>query len=214
MVELAQLFQDLDQIVQQQEPLVENIEAKGEEIHENVVQANTEIGGAIVKARSARRKKWWCLLICKIDPTLHPPSILTHPQVSPSSSSSPLSWPSSSPSQSPRATTKWPCNPYIISRCAHPTQHLLYPSIFPRSHGRSGTCIIPSGGHPASPPTHHPSISQHLIVLEKLRAFFLQFPAAGGAGLTRRRGVHTWSWGSVFFLLTKFGAYGVRIDIL
>lgn len=66
MIELAELFQDLDTIVQQQEPLVENIEAKGEEIHENVVQANTEIGGAIEKARSARRKKWWCLLICVI----------------------------------------------------------------------------------------------------------------------------------------------------
>lgn len=64
MVELAQLFTDLDQIVMQQEPLVENIEQKGEEIHDNVVQANTEIGGAIEKARSARRKKWWCLLIC------------------------------------------------------------------------------------------------------------------------------------------------------
>lgn len=63
MVELAQLFQDLDQIVMQQEPLVENIEQKGEEIHSNVVQANTEIGGAIEKARSRNRKKWWCLLI-------------------------------------------------------------------------------------------------------------------------------------------------------
>ncbi|CAO2657641.1 Nn.00g037670.m01.CDS01 [Neocucurbitaria sp. VM-36] len=63
MVELAQLFQDLDQIVQQQEPLVTNIEQKGEEVHDNVVQANTEIGGAIVKARSRNRKKWWCLLI-------------------------------------------------------------------------------------------------------------------------------------------------------
>lgn len=64
MVELAQLFQDLDQIVTQQEPLVENIEQKGEEIHDNVVQANTEISGAIDKARSRNRKKWWCLLIC------------------------------------------------------------------------------------------------------------------------------------------------------
>ncbi len=63
MVELAQLFQDLDQIVQQQEPLVTNIEQKGEEIHENVVQGNQEIGGAIEKARSRNRKKWWCLLI-------------------------------------------------------------------------------------------------------------------------------------------------------
>ncbi|KAF2192276.1 t-SNARE [Zopfia rhizophila CBS 207.26] len=63
MVELAQLFQDLDQIVMQQEPLVTNIEQKGEEVHENVVKANTEIGGAIEKARSRNRKKWWCLLI-------------------------------------------------------------------------------------------------------------------------------------------------------
>ena len=63
MIELAQLFQDLDQIVQQQEPLVTNIEQKGEEIHENVVQANTEIGGAIEKARSRNRKKCWCLLV-------------------------------------------------------------------------------------------------------------------------------------------------------
>ncbi|ORY05269.1 t-SNARE [Clohesyomyces aquaticus] len=63
MVELAQLFQDLDQIVMQQEPLVANIEQKGEEVHDNVVKANTEIGGAIEKARSRNRKKWWCLLI-------------------------------------------------------------------------------------------------------------------------------------------------------
>ena len=66
MVELAQLFQDLDQIVQEQEPMVANIETKGEEIHENVVQANNEIGGAIEKARSRNRKKWWCLLLCII----------------------------------------------------------------------------------------------------------------------------------------------------
>ncbi|KAF2131939.1 t-SNARE [Dothidotthia symphoricarpi CBS 119687] len=63
MVELAQLFQDLDQIVQQQEPLVAHIESKGEEIHENVVQGNVEMGGAIDKARSRNRKKWWCLLV-------------------------------------------------------------------------------------------------------------------------------------------------------
>jgi syntaxin 1B/2/3 len=63
MVELAQLFQDLDQIVQQQEPLVANIEQKGEEINDNVKAANVEIDGAIVKARSRNRKKWWCLLV-------------------------------------------------------------------------------------------------------------------------------------------------------
>jgi syntaxin 1B/2/3 len=63
MVELAQLFKDLDQIVQQQEPLVADIEAKGEEIRENVTKGNEEIGTAIVSARARNRKKWWCFLI-------------------------------------------------------------------------------------------------------------------------------------------------------
>lgn len=63
MVELAQLFNDLDQIVMQQEPLVANIEQKGEEVEQNVKAANTEIVGAIDKARSRNRKKWWCVLV-------------------------------------------------------------------------------------------------------------------------------------------------------
>ncbi|KAJ9658476.1 hypothetical protein H2201_007795 [Coniosporium apollinis] len=63
MVELAQLFQDLNEVVVQQEPMIENIEQKGEEVNDNVIKANVEIQGATEKARSARRKKWWCLLI-------------------------------------------------------------------------------------------------------------------------------------------------------
>ncbi|KAI9831811.1 MAG: hypothetical protein M1819_004708 [Sarea resinae] len=60
-VELGQLFQDMEALVVQQEPAVMNIEAKGDDVHENVQQANVEIDGAITKARSARRKKWMCL---------------------------------------------------------------------------------------------------------------------------------------------------------
>jgi syntaxin 1B/2/3 len=66
MVELAQLFQDLDQIVQQQEPLVADIETKGEAVRDDVTKGTDEIGTAIVSARSRNRKKWWCLLICII----------------------------------------------------------------------------------------------------------------------------------------------------
>jgi syntaxin 1B/2/3 len=66
MVELAQLFQDLDTVVQQQEPLVANIEQKGEEVRDNMTKGNEEIGTAIVSARARNRKKWWCLLICII----------------------------------------------------------------------------------------------------------------------------------------------------
>lgn len=61
MVELAQLFQDLNEIVVQQEPLVENIEQKGEEVRDNVVKANEEIAVAIDSARARNRKKWYCL---------------------------------------------------------------------------------------------------------------------------------------------------------
>lgn len=60
------MFQDLDQIVQEQEPLVANIEQKGEEINDNVKAANVEIDGAIDKARSRNRKKWWCVLVALI----------------------------------------------------------------------------------------------------------------------------------------------------
>ncbi|KAI9755519.1 MAG: hypothetical protein M4579_004245 [Chaenotheca gracillima] len=63
MIELAQLFQDMEALVVQQEPAVTNIEQKGEQVTQDVGKANEEISGAIVKARSRNRKKWWCLLI-------------------------------------------------------------------------------------------------------------------------------------------------------
>lgn len=61
MAELVQLFQDLETLVVQQEPAVTQIEQRGEEVTEHVAKANIELGGAVEKARAARRKKWWCL---------------------------------------------------------------------------------------------------------------------------------------------------------
>lgn len=61
MIELAQLFQDVEAAVVQQEPAVEEIETKAAVINDNVGKANHEIDGAIVKARSRNRKKWICL---------------------------------------------------------------------------------------------------------------------------------------------------------
>ena len=63
LIELAQLFTDLDTIVVQQDPATVQIEQQGEVVHENVTKANAEITGAIDKARARNRKKWWCLLI-------------------------------------------------------------------------------------------------------------------------------------------------------
>jgi hypothetical protein len=115
MVELAQLFQDLDTIVMEQEPLVANIEQKGEEVHDNVVKANEEIGGAIVKARSARRKKWWCLLICS---KLHPQGRSLWRVSLRSSQSSSLSSSSSSLLSLSKSTRNDPPTPtYSVSAC-------------------------------------------------------------------------------------------------
>lgn len=65
MMELAQLFQDLNAMVIQQDAAVENIDQRGEDIQENVEQANVQLDGAIKSASAARRKKFWCLGIAR-----------------------------------------------------------------------------------------------------------------------------------------------------
>lgn len=64
MVELAQMFQDMDTLVVQQQAAVAQIEAKGEEVAENLDKGNQEINTAVQTARATRKKKWWCLGIC------------------------------------------------------------------------------------------------------------------------------------------------------
>lgn len=64
MAELAQLFQDMDTLVVQQEAAVTQIEQKGEEVVENLDKGNEEMGVAVKTARATRRKKWICLGIC------------------------------------------------------------------------------------------------------------------------------------------------------
>ncbi|KAH8803223.1 SNARE domain-containing protein [Xylogone sp. PMI_703] len=64
MIELAQLFQDMEALVVQQEAAVEAIDQRGEEVVENLDKGTQEIGHAIVSAKARNRKKWWCLGIC------------------------------------------------------------------------------------------------------------------------------------------------------
>jgi syntaxin 1B/2/3 len=72
MIELAELFNDMDNLVMQQEAAVTNIEMKGEEVVDNMDKGNEEIGTAIVHARNTRKWKWWCLCITSMSlaPTL------------------------------------------------------------------------------------------------------------------------------------------------
>lgn len=61
MIELSQLFQDMDTLVVQQEAAVTQIEQKGEEVVDNLDKGNMEMGVAVNTARSTRKKKWICL---------------------------------------------------------------------------------------------------------------------------------------------------------
>jgi syntaxin 1B/2/3 len=61
MIELAELFQDMENLVVQQEAAVTNIEMKGEEVVDNMHEGNEQIGVAIKSARNTRKWKWWCL---------------------------------------------------------------------------------------------------------------------------------------------------------
>ena len=60
-IELDQLFRDLDAKVVEQEPLVENIEQKAEETNTHLEAGNVHVGKAVDSARAARKKKWICL---------------------------------------------------------------------------------------------------------------------------------------------------------
>ena len=64
MAELAQLFADMNAIVVQQEPVVQQIEQHGEQAVDNISAGVKHADQAVEKARAARKKKWICLGIC------------------------------------------------------------------------------------------------------------------------------------------------------
>lgn len=64
MVELAQLFEQMNQLVVEQGEIVQQIDDHGTRIHDDTKQANTQLAQAVSSAKGARKKKWWCLGIC------------------------------------------------------------------------------------------------------------------------------------------------------
>ncbi|TGO74414.1 hypothetical protein BELL_0284g00010 [Botrytis elliptica] len=60
-IEIAELFSEMENLVVQQEAAVVNIEMKGEEVVENMDKGVQQMDTAIVSARSRNRKKWYCL---------------------------------------------------------------------------------------------------------------------------------------------------------
>lgn len=64
MTELAQLMQDLDTIIIQQEEPLMKIEHQAEDTVQQLEEANVHLDKANETARATRRKKWICLGIC------------------------------------------------------------------------------------------------------------------------------------------------------
>ncbi|KAI1402913.1 t-SNARE [Hypoxylon fuscum] len=63
LIELAQMFQDLAILVEQQEPMVEQAEQNAENTAKYIDEGNTHVKKGIIHARNRRKWKWWCLFI-------------------------------------------------------------------------------------------------------------------------------------------------------
>jgi syntaxin 1B/2/3 len=72
--ELAQLFNEMSIMIEIQESAIDNIETKAQETETQMESGLQHTEQAVVKARSARRKKWYCIgvivLIISTPPTL------------------------------------------------------------------------------------------------------------------------------------------------
>ncbi|OQD83141.1 hypothetical protein PENANT_c018G05660 [Penicillium antarcticum] len=63
LIALSELYNEIAELVHQQEPAVEQINQGAQETHRNVEQANTKLDSAIKSAKNARRWKWYALII-------------------------------------------------------------------------------------------------------------------------------------------------------
>ncbi|KAG5354671.1 Protein SSO1 [Yarrowia sp. B02] len=66
MSELAELFSDMELLVAEQEAPVQHVDKQTEVVQTDIEQGLGHTNQAVIKARLARHKKWWCLLICCI----------------------------------------------------------------------------------------------------------------------------------------------------
>lgn len=66
MTELAQLFHDMEILVAEQDAPIQHIDEQAETVQGDIEQGVSHTNRAIVSARAARKKKWWCLGIIVI----------------------------------------------------------------------------------------------------------------------------------------------------
>ncbi|KAL4892865.1 t-SNARE [Aspergillus ambiguus] len=63
MMELGRLYQEVAELVHQQEPQIEQINEDAQNVSQNIAQGNAQITDAIASARRARKWKWYALII-------------------------------------------------------------------------------------------------------------------------------------------------------
>lgn len=66
MTELAELFHDMEILVAEQEEPVRHIDEQATQVQGDIEQGVAQTGRAIISARAARKKKWWCFGIIVI----------------------------------------------------------------------------------------------------------------------------------------------------
>ena len=64
MMELAEMFNDVEQLVIAQEPMVDQTEHNAERVQGDIERGNTEIDKGIASAKQRRKLKWFCLFLC------------------------------------------------------------------------------------------------------------------------------------------------------
>ncbi|KAI5816288.1 t-SNARE [Pyronema omphalodes] len=61
--ELALLFEQMEEMVELQAEVINDVETKADMVVKDTEKADMEVETAVRLAKSARRKRWWCLLI-------------------------------------------------------------------------------------------------------------------------------------------------------
>lgn len=63
MIELAEMFNEVEQLVVAQEPLVDHTEHNAERVQGDIERGNTQIDKGIASAKQRRKLKWICLFL-------------------------------------------------------------------------------------------------------------------------------------------------------
>lgn len=64
LTELAQMFQEMAMLVEQQDEVIVNVETQAQGVDQDISEGLNQTNKAVESARKARRKKWICFWIC------------------------------------------------------------------------------------------------------------------------------------------------------